>query len=134
MVKFIKHLSEIPLDFQVSDITQSEEIPPFGYERTGLTVTTDNEIKKGSKVKINFPLRDKIFDVHGIVEFCKKTRNRYEFGVVFRNSEDELRTRLIEQAYYIDKYRCDIEINEGRSLTGQEAAMEWIEKFAKDFA
>jgi hypothetical protein len=41
--------------------------------------------------------------------------------------------RMIEQLCYIDHYKQSVELNEGRTLTGEEAAMEWIEKFAGKF-
>jgi hypothetical protein len=41
--------------------------------------------------------------------------------------------RLIEQICYIEHYRQEVLISEGRKLTSEQAALEWIEKFAQDF-
>ncbi len=39
---------------------------------------------------------------------------------------------MIEQVCYIEQYRKEVLKKEGRKLSGEEAAMEWVEKYAKD--
>jgi len=41
--------------------------------------------------------------------------------------------RMIEQICYIEHYRKEVLLNEGRRITSEQAALEWIEKYAQDF-
>lgn len=38
------------------------------------------------------------------------------------------------QCFQVERYRMALLINEGRRLTPDEAALEWISRFAKAFA
>jgi hypothetical protein len=39
----------------------------------------------------------------------------------------------VEQICHIEQYKADVLLSEGRRLNGEQAALEWIEKFARDF-
>lgn len=41
--------------------------------------------------------------------------------------------RLIEQACYIEEYRKEVFSQQGRQLSEEEAAKEWIDKYAGIF-
>lgn len=68
-----------------------------------------------------------------MVAWCKKEGNGFEVGVKFEDKDTEFAMRLIEQACYIEEYRKDVLSQEGRQLTEDEAAKEWIDKFASAF-
>jgi len=40
---------------------------------------------------------------------------------------------MIEQICHIRQYRAEVLATEGRQLDGDQAAREWIQKFADDF-
>ena len=40
---------------------------------------------------------------------------------------------MIEQICHIEHYRAEVEGKEGRELSSQEAAKEWISSYAGDF-
>jgi len=39
----------------------------------------------------------------------------------------------VEQICHIEQYKRDMRDQEGRELTGEQAAYEWIERFAAEF-
>ncbi len=41
--------------------------------------------------------------------------------------------RMVEQVCHIERYRADVLEREGRALTGEQAAEEWIKRYAEDF-
>ena len=45
----------------------------------------------------------------------------------------DFKARMIEQICYIENYRHAAKSDEDRTLTFEEAAMEWIDKYAADF-
>jgi hypothetical protein len=57
----------------------------------------------------------------------------YELGVTFLDAEDAFRARMVEQLCHIEDYRRSVMRTQGRELSLDEAATEWIEKFAEDF-
>ena len=69
----------------------------------------------------------------GNVVWCEKKGNAYEIGIEFENSRDAFRLRMIEQICHIEHYRKEVARLEGRELNAQEAAKEWISKYAGDF-
>lgn len=57
----------------------------------------------------------------------------YDVGIELLNRDDAFRARMVEQVCHIEKYRRTVKETQGRSLTGEEAAMEWIGKYASTF-
>ncbi|MFK8046999.1 MAG: hypothetical protein AB8B81_01065 [Halioglobus sp.] len=50
------------------------------------------------------------------------------------SAQDAFRERMEAQCFQVERYRMALLINEGRRLTPDEAAMEWISRFAEAFA
>ena len=48
-------------------------------------------------------------------------------------SQERFRKRMEAQCCQIEQYRVDIKRSEGRSLSLNEAALEWIERYANAF-
>ena len=69
----------------------------------------------------------------GNVVWCDEADGAYEIGVEFEHGRDTFRMRMIEQICHIEHYRNEVERNEGRELSSQDAAREWIARFAGDF-
>ena len=51
----------------------------------------------------------------------------------FEEKDKEYAMRLIEQACYIEEYRKEVLSIQGRQLSEEEAAKEWIDKYASAF-
>lgn len=55
-------------------------------------------------------------------------------SVTFPSRQEAFRTRMENQCREIERYRLEENSHGGRNLTLDEAAVEWIERFAADFA
>lgn len=64
---------------------------------------------------------------------CRRAGVRHEATVGFRTREDAFRARMVEQFCHIECYRRRVEQREGRTLSPDAAAGEWIERFAARF-
>jgi hypothetical protein len=53
--------------------------------------------------------------------------------VQFLDAADAFRARMVEQVCSIERYRREVRRREGRVLSGQEAAEEWIREHAARF-
>ena len=73
------------------------------------------------------------FEVRGQVVWCRSESGVFEIGVAFLDPSDLFQVRMVEQICHIEQYKADVLASEGRRLNGEQAAQEWIEKFAGDF-
>ena len=48
-------------------------------------------------------------------------------------TQDDFQTRMEAQCQQIERYRLEVLRNEGRELSQDEAALEWIERYAESF-
>jgi PilZ domain-containing protein len=133
--EYIRHPSSIPVQLlrqdgdEVSGINTLNNVS-FG----GVSCLTSDPIEKGSSVKMTIECVDPDFEIKGIAVWCKPSNELYEIGVEFIVSEDKVyHLRMVEQLCHIEHYRNEILRNEKRELTSEEAAKEWIEKYAGSF-
>ncbi len=68
-----------------------------------------------------------------IVSWCHRITDGYEAGVNFLDKDDIFRVRMAEQVCYIEDYRARVKEEEGRELTREAAALEWVTRFAENF-
>ncbi|MCW9053285.1 MAG: hypothetical protein OQJ91_13375 [Motiliproteus sp.] len=57
----------------------------------------------------------------------------YELGLVFLDQQQAFQMRMLEQVCHITCYQQWIYEKEGRRLSREQAATEWISKFASHF-
>ena len=67
------------------------------------------------------------------VAWCRETEHGYELGVEFLDQDDAFRARMVEQICHIETYREQVQQTEHRDLSPEQAAHEWISKFAEEF-
>jgi len=133
MRQFIRHPSDLPIEYTIGDLEAPEKENLNNISQGGLRFCVSNKIKPGSSIHIRIPIRTPAFEAKGVVVWCHNYNDRYEVGVKFADETTEFNIRMIEQVCYIEQYRKEILKKEGRKLSGEEAAMEWVEKYAKDF-
>ena len=99
----------------------------------GLAFVSQTPFEVLQRVRVCIPLLQQENNLVGNVVWCEKSGRSYEIGIEFEKSRDVFRLRMIEQICHIEHYRKEVERLEGRELSAQEAAGEWISKFAGDF-
>lgn len=130
---FIRHPVDMPIDVEPADGAPHRE----GLKNLslgGVSFASDEPWSPGTFVKIRISCCSPPATVTGQITWCERTGERYEVGVCFHNSADAYRIRMVEQACHIQQYRLDQVIQQGRYLTLDEAAREWIEHYAPHFA
>ena len=73
------------------------------------------------------------FEALGRVTRVDREAGRCVVAVGFLDRADAYRARMVEQICHIEQYRRDVWQREGRRLTAEEAAREWIERYAAAF-
>lgn len=142
MRRFIRHPSDMPIDFQIN-----ESEPPVARRMRdvslgGLCFTADRPMQRGMRIRIHIPVMlprtpdgeiPKPFEADGVVAWCRKEGPAYAVGVQFADQSTQFGVRMVEQVCHIEHYRYDVLQEEGRVLSSEEAAREWVERYAAEF-
>ena len=133
MREYIRHPSSIPLEIKVADLPGPQNEYLSNVSLGGLSFCSKHKLATGMQIIIRIPLLKDGGQLSGQVVWCKRLGSAYEVGVAFRDKEEAFRTRMVEQICHIEQYKNDIMTHEHRELTSEQAAMEWIKKFAGSF-
>ena len=131
MRQYIRHPADIPITVECQKIAKPRKLRDIGYG--GLSFCSQERLDKGIKVSITIDMVSPPCNVVGHVIWCKPYEDQFELGVAFENEDDAFKTRMVEQICHIQQYKHDVLEREGRDLTNQEAALEWVERFAHTF-
>ncbi len=130
----IRYVSGLPVSVSLEEVVASETLYLNNISRGGLSFNSMVELRHGAVIRLRIPPRRPVFEVLGKVAWCKKMALQYVVGVEFINANDKARSHIIEMVFRIDDYQRQLLAQEGRNLTAQQAALEWIEKYSADFA
>ncbi|MDH2434900.1 PilZ domain-containing protein [Pokkaliibacter sp. MBI-7] len=134
MRQFIRHPSSVPISCRHQDGELERYQRLCNYSEGGLSVMVDEAIAVGSLVEICIPIQDPPFCALGEVVWSSPINSHhYQLGVRFSDENTAFAVRMIEQICHIEQYRHEVEEQEGRSLSSEEAATEWIGKHAGHF-
>ena len=65
--------------------------------------------------------------------WCRPTPQGYDVGVAFDEAATLFAVRMVEQLCRIEEYRRRVAEEEGRQLSSEQAAEEWIRRYAASF-
>ncbi len=134
MRSFIRHPSDIPIKYQAdaepSGVAQERL---NNISQGGLSFSSTRALPVGTVITIRIPHVQPDFEVRGQVAWCRSEHELFEIGVAFVDASDLFQVRMVEQICHIEHYKAEVLAREGRRLNGEQAAREWIEKFADDF-
>ena len=129
MRSFIRHPSDIPIEYQVGDNAAGagqEHLHDIGHG--GLSFSSSRELEVGAPIIIRISHLRPAFEVEGRVAWCRQEKGGYSVGVSFLQAGDRYRVRMVEQICHIEHYK-----SEGRLISGEQAACEWIDRYAGSF-
>ena len=129
--QYIRHPANVPI--QVADVPPSVASHVTDVSYGGLSFTSGQPHPAGSEIEIAVPDVDADFRARAIVAWCYYVDPGYRVGVRFLDPEDAFQSRMVEQMAAIESYRREVFEREGRQMTGEEAAREWIERFGSEF-
>ncbi|MFC1452779.1 PilZ domain-containing protein [Verrucomicrobiota bacterium] len=134
MRKFIRHPSDIPIEYNLKDVVAHGREYLKDISQGGLCFHSRVKMDPGATIRIQIPIRQPVFEADGIVVWCREVDGHdYDVGVSFGDEKTEFGIRMVEQVCHIEQYKKEVLEKEGRALTGEEAAVEWITKNASNF-
>jgi hypothetical protein len=133
MRHFIRHPAEIRIE--VSAVDQRGAKPPrlVNVGMGGLAFRSDSPFRPAHVVKVRIACVRPAFETTARVAWCRSCTGGYELGLAFLDPDEAFRARMVEQVCHIEQYRRQAREAEGRELTAEEAALEWIARNAAQF-
>lgn len=128
--KYIRHPTEIPVE--ICSLRSSDEFQSEPHESVGLSFICSHHWQRGMFIKIRLPMVKPVFEAVVEVMWVRPRHSYYEVGVKFLNEEDAFQGRMCEQMCRIEIYRQK-QVGAGRKLSVDEAALEWISRYAEQF-
>ena len=130
--EFVRHTVHVPLEVErVGEPAHAESGVNVGYG--GLAFLSRTCPRVGEVLRVRIPTVEPVFEGEARVAWCRPEDGRFLVGVQFLDSSVAFRSRMVQQVCSIENYRREIERTEGRSLDTQQAAAEWIDRYAGRF-
>ncbi|MCL4801280.1 MAG: PilZ domain-containing protein [Burkholderiales bacterium] len=133
MRQFIRHPAEIPIEVRREDQPSQASPRTRNVSLGGLAFRSPQRLEPGTVVEIEIPFVLPGFRTAARVVWCNPCGEAFELGVEFLDAEDAFRARMVEQVCHIEEYRRAVARDEGRELSTEEAAGEWIARYASQF-
>ncbi|TCK17233.1 PilZ domain-containing protein [Thiogranum longum] len=134
MRSFIRHPSDIPIEYKMDDNDSGagkEHLHDIGHG--GLAFSSPRKLAVGAPITIRISHLRPAFEVEGRVAWCRKEDGGFTVGVSFLQAGDRFRVRMVEQVCHIEHYKSEVLETEGRLISGEQAACEWIDRYAGSF-
>jgi PilZ domain len=134
MREFIRHPADVPIQIQSARDRGFENRSTQNVSFGGLAFSSATAIEPETFITLRLPYLQPLFEVAAArVAWCRNEGSQYVIGVQFPDSEEAFRVRMVEQLLHIETYRREVAEREGRQLTMEEAAREWISRYAASF-
>lgn len=155
MRNFIRHPACIPIDISIvqaaavaaahatepgptTQQTRAESLPGSptlaDIAAGGLSFQLSQAVAVGTQLTISMPHVWPDYCARGTVVWCRSTASGYLAGVEFGEANEAFKARMVAQFCQIENYRQRVRQRDGRHLSSEMAAQEWIERFAEEFA
>lgn len=130
--KFIRHPVDIEIRLSRASFKGSEEVLISDLGGGGLAVQSETFYKKGTRLIVHIPHVHPPFEAIGVVCWHRILNDQYLIGIRFMDEGSTLRMRMVEQICQIEHCRKQL-MAEGKVTSFEDAAKEWIDKYAEDF-
>lgn len=134
MRQFMRHPANITIEVTAGSELDHAARCSHNVGLGGLAFQSDRPLPKGTVIELRIPIVRPAFETRARVVWCRASEAGYDMGVEFLDPNDVFRARMVEQICHIEDYRAGVFRSEGRELTAEQAAMEWIGKYASQFS
>jgi len=132
MRNYIRHPTSIPI-YVSAGLNDGADVSMRNLSVGGLSFITSIPVKVGSVIDLTIPCVNPDYQGEGVIVWRRnQLPEGFEVGVRFTNEDEYFRVRMVEQVCQIEEYRQQL-AEAGRDLTSEEAAYEWITRFAAGF-
>lgn len=130
--QFIRHPIDAPIQISPQSERALNHISIADIGGGGIAFYSNVLFQNGSVLSVKIPHVRPPFEALCVVCWQRERGNEFEVGVRFLDEDSQFRVRMVEQVCHIEDYRRKA-VEEGRPLSSEEAATEWIGLFAANF-
>jgi len=130
--RYPRYTTDLPVAFALGEVVASESAYLNNISAGGVSFNSMVDLAPGTVVMLHLPVTRPVFRAPGRVVWCRKMAFQYVIGVEFLSEDETFRNHMVELAQRIDAYRQEVQ-RSGRTLNSQQAALEWIDLFGRDF-
>jgi hypothetical protein len=132
MRRFFRHPTTVPV--QMLDADGGARCDTLrDVSLGGLSFCYSEPLPVGDTVRVRIEVGTSTFEAPCRVVWCQAENVAWQIGVEFLDANDLFRARMIEQICHIEHYRQDVRARQRRDLSAQDAALEWIARYARLF-
>ena len=132
--KFYRHPINVPIRIHPHDrsIIHSESLD---ISLGGLCFICDEKLRTHESISLTIPVKDRLFEINAKVVYARqdKSSGRFKVGICFSDTPNALKAKLAEESLEIIEYQKSMSKLLGRDVNEEEAAREWIKKYADKF-
>ena len=134
--RHVRHVTGIPIEVNLEyhEDYRSAEDTITNVSLGGLCFIASDRLDVDESVQVRFAVLNQEQTLAGRVVWCNKTARGYEVGLEFDDPDEVERLKTVDQIRQIESFREQIEQNDGRRLSSEQAAREWISRYAGDFS
>jgi hypothetical protein len=125
-------VTDVPVSFTLGEVVASESAYLNNISDGGAAFNAMVELAVGTVIMMHFPLGKPVLRAPARVVWCRKMGFHHAVGVEFLSQDQAFRKILVEAVRQIELYRAET-AQAGRTLDGQQAALEWFQLYAGDF-
>lgn len=127
---FIDHPPQIPLHYHAVAGAAPDKRGAAGI---GIRFAGHRAVNCGCVLEVCIALNGEVHRFRGIVAAIARERSSYNICLWIRGKRQAFAARMAEQLCHIEGYRHMRTQQKGYDMGADEAALEWIERFAADF-
>jgi hypothetical protein len=96
----------------------------------GIACYSDEPVPTGDRVSVEMAIGGQALQLEGVVVWCRGAAGRFELGLRFDEDLVGSRDRAVRDLAEIERYRHEVLVREGRQLSSDAAAEEWLQSRA----
>jgi hypothetical protein len=131
--EFLRHTADVPIEVRTLPGSDPVYLEAVNVSVGGLSFVSDEELEPGSVIELRIDEVNPPFEARAQVMWTMPEDGRFCVGVKFLDEADAFRVRMVEQVCSIERYRREVHAQEGRELSREDAATEWIGRYAGRF-
>ena len=133
--RFYRHPIKCPIQVREAAEHPAERLESVNISEGGLCFFSEHSLVPKTSVEVDIPIREKSFHIRARVVYSHEDAQTslYKTGVTFEDTDSLFKAKLAEEILAIEKFREALVRLEGREVSEEEAARQWITKYAKKF-
>lgn len=131
--RYMRHPSSMPVEFRRVGAERRLRNELQDISCAGLSFRAQEPLAEGEMVEVRLAVLEHEVSAHGRVAWCHEIEpGVWRVGLLLSDGQTGHAVRMIEQLCHIELYR-EQQRQKGRHLSTEEAAQEWIARYAAGF-